>query len=187
MTGTIGWSNFARGRHTQNSGYSYFEGSDEELEQCIRDAWESRVAGHGTDDPDKVSVVSLDPKGFRCGTVHVDRAFDLEASIDQRREGEDSHVVVRADGLCEEARFASIVLYSKEELIATGEDRSGDFDWEIVCIIASQVEDEPMHPLTMARNQLNKEGGSPRHYSSEEWADSVWYWSQRVKAKEVSL
>jgi len=183
MTGTIGWSDFAEKRHKKVRGYSYFEGSDEDLFQRIRDAWDKRVAGHGTNDPDKVSVVPLNPQGFRCGTIHVDDAFDLVATIESRREGEDKHIVVRADGRCEEAKFVNVVLYSKEELESTGEDRSGDYDWEIVCIIASQVEDEPMHPLTMARNQLNQIGGSPRHYTSEQWAESVWYWAQRVKAK----
>jgi hypothetical protein len=129
---------------------------------------------------DKVCVVPVKADGFHCAFVRLEDACNLEAEISQRREGEDSFVQVNAHGPAIDAKFAKIVLYSAQTLIDEGEERSGDFDWEIISIIASPVEDEPMMPLTMARNQLGKEGGSQREYTSEQWALAVWYWSQYV-------
>jgi len=177
----FGWSDFAINRHKKGAGYSYFTGNDEELFDLIRNNWDKRTIGHGTDSIDKVCLVPVPPYGFHCNTVHINNANDLHVEITSRREGEEKHVKVTSGGDCEAANFVNIVLYSKEELIASGEERSGNYDWEIVCIIASPVEDEPMHPLAMARNQLDMEGGSKREYTSEQWAESVWYWSQRVQ------
>jgi len=179
---TIGWSDFASNRHKYGAGYSYFTGNDEELFQLIRDNWDKRVAGHGTDSVDKVSLIPVPADNFVCNTVPIENVTpeNLSVEVTSRREGEEKHVKVTSSGPCELAKFVNIVLYSKEELEASGEERSGDYDWEIVCIIASAVEDEPMTPLAMARNQLDKEGGSKREYASEQWAEAGWYWSQRV-------
>ena len=180
MTESIGWSNFARGRHSKDGGFSYFGGTDEAMEQLIRDNWDKRESGFGMDNTDKVCVVPIPAQDFYCPFVLLKDACNLEAEITQRREGEDSYVQVTGNGPAIEAGFAKVVLYSAQALIDDGEKRSGDFDWEIISIMASPVEDEPMHPLTMARNQLGKVGGSERTYTSEEWATAVWYWSQYV-------
>lgn len=178
----IGWSNFARGRHKKDNGYSYFDGTDEALFQLIRDNWDARVVGAGATDIEKVCVVPIERPvaGFYCPMVEVDRAVNLVAEVVQRRPGEESHVRVTANGPEIAAKFVKVVLYSAQTLIDEREERSGDFDWEIISIMASPVADEPVPPQTMARNQLLMQGGSPRHYTSEEWARSVWYWSQYV-------
>ena len=36
----------------------------------------------------------------------------------------------------------------------------------------------PMGPVTMMRNQLNLEGGTSAHYTSEEWAEAVEFWQK---------
>ena len=38
--------------------------------------------------------------------------------------------------------------------------------------------DMPMGPVTMMRNQLQKEGGTKGEYSSENWAKSVDFWQR---------
>lgn len=76
--------------------------------------------------------------------------------------------------------FAYVVLYSAAALTENGGVRSGNFDWEVVAMIATDVPDEPMHPLTMARNQLAMTGGTKSEYTAEEYAESIAYWSQRV-------
>jgi len=49
-----------------------------------------------------------------------------------------------------------------------------------VCLIAGPKEVEPMDPLTMARNMLEKPGGTYCDYSALEFAESVWYWAGRA-------
>ena len=36
----------------------------------------------------------------------------------------------------------------------------------------------PMGPVTMMRNQLQLVGGTKGIYTSEEWAESVYFWQQ---------
>ena len=72
------------------------------------------------------------------------------------------------------------MLYSAAALTENEGKRSGDFDWEIVAIIASPVETEPMNPLTMARNFLEKPGGTFCEYTAREFAEAVYYWSCRA-------
>ena len=73
-----------------------------------------------------------------------------------------------------------MVLYSAKTLLANGGTRSGDWDWEVVCLVAGSQPDEPMNPLTMARNQLARPGGTPCHYTSQQFAEAIYYWSQRA-------
>ena len=180
---SIGWSNFALGRHKPGLGFSYFEGSDEELEQLIRDNWDKREPGMGAEGLDDVICVPVPADKFRCAFTKVADASNVEAEVYRRQENEDPSIKNTAEGPAEPANFAKIVLYAAHELLKNGGERTTECDWEVVCVIASPVEDEPMHPLAMARNQLEKAGGTPRTYTSDEWALSVWYWSQYVSLR----
>lgn len=77
------------------------------------------------------------------------------------------------------AKRVSLIVYSREALGA--DVSSADADAEIVSINASvTVEPEPMHPFTMARNELGMIGGTPGHYTAEEYARAVVFWSQHA-------
>jgi len=181
---TIGWSEFAAGRHRPGEPYSYYTGNPQDVIDRVRESWGYREFGDGSESLDDVCVIQIPADGFRCGFVHIDRAKSLNAEVVRRQEHEAPYVRVTADGAApEEARFVKVVLYAAHELEKNGGTRSTDCEWEIVCIIASPAESEPMHPLAMARNQLEKPGGTPRHYTSEEWAEAVWYWSQYVPVR----
>ena len=39
-----------------------------------------------------------------------------------------------------------------------------------------------LDPLTMARNMLEKPGGTYCAYSARDFAEAVWYWSGRASA-----
>mgnify|MGYP000104930427 CR=1 FL=1 len=71
-------------------------------------------------------------------------------------------------------------------LLENGGARSTDCDWEIVCVIASPVADEPLDPLTMARNMLAKPGGTPCGYTADAFAEAVWYWSRRARIVDLA-
>ena len=56
------------------------------------------------------------------------------------------------------------ILYSKDTLGANDE-RSTSADWEVVSMVASPVENEPMDPVTVMRNMRGLAGGSQVNYT----------------------
>ncbi len=176
----IGWSEFARKRCQPGQGRSYFRGSEDELIELLEKHWDERRPGSGREDLDKVVLVPCPPEQFACATVLVKRRTKLSARLENRQAGEDAHIRVTALGEPEPAQFVDVVLYSAEALSENDGERSGDFDWEIVAIVAAPVENEPMNPLTMARNFLEKPGGTYCEYTAREFAEAVYYWSRRA-------
>ena len=122
------------------------------------------------------------PADALTGTSRVDESTALHAGFTRRQAHEEGYVEVTAEGAREEARFASVVLYSADTLLENGGARTTDADWEVVALIAGPVEVEPMDPLTMARNMLEKPGGTWCAYTAGEFAESIWYWAARAKA-----
>lgn len=182
----LGWSDFAAARHLVGGRHTWYEGSNDDLFALVRAHWGDRKPGAGRSDLSQVVVVPVPAKGFISNTVRVDDDTVLYAHLDRRRKGEDPFIRVTAGGQREEALFAGVVLYSAATLEENGGSRSGDFDWEVVCLLAGQAEEEPMDPLTMARNFLEKPGGTFAPYTAEQFAESIYYWSCRatVHAKD---
>jgi hypothetical protein len=176
----IGWSDFARGRHVVDGKHSWFEGSDEELLARMRAGWADRRPGQGRGDLSQVVIVPVEPAGFVGTSVQVDGSTPLRAHFDRRQPGEEGFIRVTAEGEREPVLHAAIVLYSADTLLQNGGTRSTECDWEIVCLLAGPREDEPMDPLTMARNYLRRAGGTFADYSAQEFAEAIWYWSQRA-------
>jgi hypothetical protein len=75
--------------------------------------------------------------------------------------------------------MVELILYRKDVLEETNEN-STNSDWELIAFhaIPEGIEKLPMKPETMMRNQLQLEGGTKAHYSSEEWAESVNFWQK---------
>ena len=176
----LGWSDFAARRHVPGGRHTWYEGTPEELLDLVRAGWEYRRPGAGRQDLGRVVIVPVDPAGFVSSTVRVDETTVLHACFERRQDHEDGFVRVTAEGPREEVRHASVVLYSADALLENDGVRSGDFDWEVVCLIAGPTVVEPMDPLTMARNMLEKPGGTYCRYSARDFAESVWYWSVRA-------
>lgn len=179
----LGWSDFARGRYLPGGDHTWFDGTHEELLKRVRDGWPQRRPGQGRADLTEVVVVPVASAGFVCGTVRVTDDTLLTAALVRRQPHEEPYVRVTAVGPRQEARFAEVVLYSAAVLELNDGRRSGDFAWEVVALLAAPVADEPMDPLTMARNMLDKPGGTPCDYTAQEFAAAVWYWSQRAAAE----
>ena len=179
---TIGWSDFAAGRHLPGGKHTWFEGTAEELLVRVRENWSGRRPGAGRAGLDKVVIVPVDPAGFVSATVQVDETTPLHARFDRRQAHEEGFVRVTAEGPREPALHASVVLYSADTLEENGGTRSTDCAWEVVCLLAGPTATEPMDPLTMARNMLEKPGGTYCAYSAEEYAEAIWYWAARASA-----
>ena len=182
---SIGWSKFAKHRHQKGMGFSYFNGSDSELNDLIRANWDKRFKGDGADSVDDVCIVPVDPEKFVSTAIHIDDVEELSVKKTRRQPKEHYFAKVEATGKTVPCKFAKVVLYSSQELLKNDGDRSCDADWEIVCIIASSIEEEPMKPLSAARNMLEETGGTPRTYTAEYLCECIWYWSQYVSIKST--
>jgi len=178
----LGWSDFAAGRHLPGGKHTWFGGSAGELLALVADQWDERRPGTGRTDLSEVVIVPVDPAGFVSGTVRVTQETVLHATFDRRQTGEEGFVRVVAEGEREVAAYAAIVLSSSATLLANDGVRSGDFDWEVVCLLAGPTAEEPMDPLTMARNMLKRPGGTFCVYSAEQLVESIWYWADRAGA-----
>ena len=182
MSPSVGWSRFAAERYLPGLGRSFYRGTPEELVALIAAHWAKRIPGAGRADLEQVVVVPLPPEDFVCAVVAIADDTPLRARFTKRRERELGFVEVRADAEPEPARFASVVLYSAETLLENGGERTCDTDWEIVAIQASSVVDEPMNPVTMARNLMAEPGGTPCEYTARELAEAILYWSRHCNA-----
>jgi hypothetical protein len=178
----LGWSDFAAGRHRPGGKHTWFAGSNEELLARVRVGWPQRLPGAGREDLTQVVVVPVDPAGFVSSTVRVTPETVLHAVYDRRQEHEEGFVRVTAEGPRESAAHAAVVLYAAATLLENDGSRSGDFDWEVVCLLAGPHATEPMDPLTMARNMLEKPGGTYCAYTAEQFAEAIWYWAARATA-----
>lgn len=184
---TIAWSNFARNRHTANSGFSYTTLNRSDVVDRILANWDRRKPGDGEgNNIDRKVLVPVEADGFFCPPrAKLVDGLPVRAEVVRRQAHEEpfvEHFVTLADarqfGAAEEipARFVEIVVYSADALLENDGERSSDADWEIVCILAQTgFKTEPMPPLTMARNQLEKPGGTAGHYTSEQYAEAIWH------------
>lgn len=192
---TVGMSDFATKRHVKGKGHSYTSLSFEELIQLTVKNWDKRTPGRGETDLSRKVVIPISEKKdqFFCASVLLQKGMKLASEVGSRREGEDLFIKTYLKRSLwsrlfgpriepEKAEHISVVCYSKEALLENDGERITDCDWEIVALICSPVEKEPMFPLTMARNMLGKVGGTKSEYSAEEFAESIYYWSQRINA-----
>lgn len=208
---TLDWSTFALRRHKPGTGHSYSTLTYGRIAELALENWENRIPGAGETDLTRKVVVPLKEGTeyfanntivnrfdlFFCNTVKISDLTPIRSEVARRAPEEDPFVAsyldpvflaavktidpYKLDKIVERANFVNVVCYSAEALLENGGTRTTDCDWEIVALICSPVEKEPMHFLTMARNMLEKTGGTKSTYTAEEFAESVYYWSQRVK------
>ena len=172
-------------RQTRESPYSYYAG---DLDTLACDVSLRLANGEGRQGyREGVMLVSVPPARFFTSIVAITDDTLIGASFEARREGEEKHIVVRAHGEKMPAKHVEIVLYRRDVLGADERSLSWLFEptkfaeWEIISINARATEEEePMDPLTMARNYLEKTGGTKGVYTAQQFADSIWYWSQRA-------
>jgi hypothetical protein len=198
-TPTIGISNFARNRHlVRGTGKSFFCGpkdsklsKDEALVAIIKLMWDLRSPGHGRF-LDEVVTVPIPTDQCEGNTALIHDGCRLSAKLDRRQEGEESFISVRVEETADirnphrsiparpdPCTYASVVLYNRQLVPEEDLMGCGDCEWIVVALLASAVKDEPMHPITMARNFLVKKGGTKACYTAADFAKSIWYWKDR--------
>ena len=164
-------------RQTADSKFSHFDGSWQELRHLVNAFFDVAKPGYR----DGVVLVAVPPSKFFSSVVPLRDDITLWSRFKARRAGEASHLeTVALRGRKVPAEYVEIVLY-RADVLAEGDERSTDAEWEIVSINASPtLEPVPMPPYTMARNQLCLKGGTKGQYSPAEWAESVEFWSRHV-------
>jgi hypothetical protein len=177
---SLAWSEFARSRHVAGGRHVWFEGDEQELLELVRGHWSGRTPGAGRTDLERVVVVPVPPGRFHATTVAVDEATPLIAFLDRRRPHEEPFIRVTARAEPPRPRWAGVVLYSAAALAENQGERSSEADWEVVCLLAGEGADEPMDPVTMARNFLEKPGGTFAPYTARQFAEAIWYWRRRA-------
>ncbi len=177
---TMAMSEFAMKRHRPETGCAYFTGTTEELMNLVAQGWQDRQPGTGRTNLDEVVVVPVPADKFMTTVVEVDPSTELLAGVTRRRSHEEPYIRVSAMGEAQPAKFAKVVLYSADTL-AKNNERSIETDWEIVSLIASPVENEPMDPVTMMRNMRGKPGGTQVDYTADQLLDAIEFWSKHTK------
>jgi hypothetical protein len=169
-------------RQTPESGYSHYEGTWAELEDM--------VSFHMTYNPsnivpgyrDGVVLVPLPASYFRSAIVDLNENCKLRANYSPRRPGEDPFIRVSTKAEKQVATHASVVVY-RWDVLEENNERETNAEWEIVCIKARTSEEEdPMEPMTMARNFLHMKGGTQGTFTAEQFAKSIVYWNNHTMA-----
>ena len=167
----IGVSDFVK-RQTKKSSYSYFNGTWEELVEITEDNFDNFKDGYR----DGVVLIPVSIDGFYTSMCEITNDSIFETKFVARRDGEESiRKTVLKNGEKTKANFVDIVLY-RYDVLAENNEQSTDCEWEIISINASIFEKTPMRAMTMARNMLNKEGGTKAEYTGLEFAESLWFW-----------
>jgi hypothetical protein len=168
-------NDFAR-RQTAESNFSHYEGSFDALCELVARNLDSKVI-LVDDDDGQVIKVTLPGKGFFSAVTQATPEMSFVGRYEQRDDFEYPYINVRAvAGSKVPANETDIILYSHAKL-AVKNEHSTDAAWEIVSINAKRTtKEEPLHPVTMMRNQKNYSGGTRAKYTPEQWADAVEYW-----------
>jgi hypothetical protein len=163
-------------RQTAESRFSHFEGTWDELVNLVTENFDKAKPGY----KDGVVLVPVSPDRFKSGVVEVTAETVLKTTFAARSEGEDAYLQTVAIGAPKtQAKFVEVAVYSHATLLERNE-QSTDKDWEIVTILARASEgEEPMNPMTMARNMLGLTGGTSATYTAEQFAQAIVYWSKR--------
>jgi hypothetical protein len=162
-------------RQTADSRYGHFDGTWDELQRHI-DRNDASILKYVDDRG--VLHQSTPPNNFYSSVKPI--SGNLTATIEARREDEDEVIVVTCSKDKVPAKRVDLIFYPRSLLLEDG--IVIEADWGLVSINCSPDRREvPMHPTTMARNQLRKSGGSPCNYTSEQWAEAVWFWSTHVQ------
>ena len=189
----IGVCDFAQ-RQTPESHHNHFNGNWDELTELVTAAWDQRrISPHN---PEVVLVPMPEAllHRFFTSTVAITPNTPLQATFAPRVEGEAPFVQISVQAPENHAMPASgktpaqrvdIIVYSHATLAQDGDAPIPQLaQYYIVSINAyASPQEEPMHPMTMARNLLGLKGGTQPKipYTPEEFAEAIVYWSQHAR------
>ena len=122
---------------------------------------------------------------FVCPIIKINQKTKLIAEYVKRRENEEPYIRIRAlNGKPLKIKNVDLILYRHDVLKETNENETLK-SWELISFhaIPEGIDDLPMGPITMMRNQLELKGGTKGFYKSEKWAQSVNFWQKHCFLK----
>lgn len=180
----------------KEEGNSYTVLTNAKLIEAVDRLWANRIPGAGEANLDRKVLVPITgdflhdfgkPLFFCPPRVNLVVGMPVQAHVVARQDGEEPYVetfvtpdVAEKYGYNETpAKDVKVVVYSRAALMENGGNPTTNADWEIVTLLCSSGEQEPMMPLAMARNMLEKAGGTKGDYTAKDFAEAVWYWSTK--------
>ncbi len=127
-----------------------------------------------------VNVEDSIKNNFICPFVLIKHDTTLVSKLVYRQKHEEPYIQTRAlNGTLLKTSKVELILYSHDVLKENNENTS-EAEWELISInsIPEGVDKMPIGPVTMMRNQLDLDGGTKAHYSSNEWAESVNFYQR---------
>ena len=189
ISGSVAVNDFVR-RQTNGSGKTYTNKSTfEEIAKHAQD--QLAIGNYKMGYRDGVVLVQVTKElihHFICPFVRVAEATKLNATMVRRRPEEEPYIQIRAlNGTPLKTSLVDLILYRHDVLAETNEQTT-DADWELISFqaIPEDMEDMPMGPVTMMRNQLQLTGGTKANYKSGQWAASVKFWQEYAVLDENS-
>ena len=123
---------------------------------------------------------------FMCPFVRITEETKLKATAVRRKTEEKPDIQIRAlNGTPLKTAFVDLILYHHDVLAETNEHTT-DSDWELISFhaVPNGIEEMPIGPVTMMRNQLQLPGGTKGFYESEKWAEAVKFWQEYAMLEE---
>tara|TARA_Y100000590_G_C15383946_1_gene887467 strand:- start:103 stop:675 length:573 start_codon:yes stop_codon:yes gene_type:complete len=168
-------------RQNKESGKTYSDLSFDEIAKYATQQLEKDNYINGY--REGVLLIPVEPhmnKHFVCPFTAIDEKTTLKAKSVKRRPNEQPYIQIRATSgkLCKTGKV-DLILYHNSVLKETDEHTEGA-EWELISFhsIPEGVNEMPMGPVTMMRNQLELPGGTKGEYSSKKWAESVDFWQK---------
>ena len=181
---TIGVSNFVKDQIKKGGKSEIINISLEEIAEYAQGKLNNNDFKKGYRDG-VVLVESIEESfcnNFICPIIKIKDNTKLVCNVNKRRPEEDNYIQIKAlNGEKLKTVRVELILYRKDVLEETNENSTSS-DWELIAFhaIPEGIDNLPMKPATMMRNQLQLEGGTKAHYSSEEWAESVHFWQKHT-------
>lgn len=171
-------------RHTADSRFSHFTGTDEDLLTMVRGNFDMCRPGYR----EGVVLVPVDASRFFSGVVQLKDGDPLAGAFEPRRNGEDPRKVVSAVGASKmPAKNVEIVLYSSAVLAEGGDNElpAGPSSWEIISINASpETYEVPISPDVLMHNHFGSTGGTATNLNDEDFVEmlrnSFIYWKDKA-------
>ena len=178
----IGVSEFVRDQLKKGGKSELINISLEDVAQLAEEKLNKNIFKEGYRDGVVIIQISDNEfcRNFICPLVKINDDTKLSCQSTKRRPEEENYIQIKAlNGKRLKTVMVELILYRKDVLEQTNEN-STNSDWELIAFhaIPDGIDSLPMKPATMMRNQLQLEGGTKAHYSSEEWAESVNFWQK---------
>ena len=178
---SVSINDFVR-RQVKDSGNTYAENLT--FDNITSHAQEQLSNGHYTEGyRDGVILVQVSKElihHFICPFVKITEGTNLKATVVRRRSEEKPYIQIRAlNGTLLKTGAVDLILYHHDVLKETNEQTT-DADWELISFhaIPEEIDNMPMGPVTMMRNQLQLSGGTKAFYESEKWSESIKFWQE---------